>query len=168
MRRYIVLAALVGAMILSGTGFAGVLDVYARSAGKDLTKIGRDVGELAALAESHIANVGLGKAIRDFQEDPWVREANGLHLWGVTVSGTHWFDAGHPEFVGLKVDEMSDIEGRFWAKMAIHSATGEGPSRFEILFPHPKSGKAARNIIQCFMLDDGERALCASAFEDRD
>ena len=145
---------------------SGVLDVYTQSGGADREKIGRDVGELATLAKAHIDNVGLGTAMRDFQKGPWVREANGLHLWGVTVSGTHWFDAGHPEFVGLQVNEMSDIEGRYWARMAIDSATGEGERRFELLFPHPRSGKAARNIIQCFMLEDGERVLCASGFED--
>lgn len=145
---------------------SGVLDVYARSSGTDLERIARDVEELAVLAEAHIDNVGLGHAVRDFQEDPWIRKANGLHLWGVTTTGTHWFDAGHPEFVGLQVNEMSDIQGRFWAKMAIDSATGEGPKRFEILFPHPRSGKAARGLHQCFMLNDGQRVLCAGAFQD--
>ncbi|MGH1478101.1 MAG: hypothetical protein ACRBM6_05120 [Geminicoccales bacterium] len=69
--------------------FSGVLDLYERSAGTDLKRISHDVGELAALAESHIANVGRGTATRNFQEVPSIREANGLHLWGVTVSGTH-------------------------------------------------------------------------------
>ncbi|MEL6962259.1 MAG: hypothetical protein AAFO01_05840 [Pseudomonadota bacterium] len=147
---------------------SGVLDIYGRSAGTDVEKIGRDVSELAALAEEHINNVGLGTAVRDFRQDPWIREANGLHLWGVTVSGTHWFDAGHPEFVGLQVNEMSDIEGRHWAKMAIDSATGDGPKRFEILFPHPRSGKAARGFHECFMLTDGQRSLCAGAYQDID
>ncbi|MEM7042056.1 MAG: hypothetical protein AAF543_04515 [Pseudomonadota bacterium] len=146
--------------------FSGVFDIYGRSAGTDVEQIGRDVSELAALAEAHIDNVGLGNAVRDFQKDPWIREANGLHLWGVTITGTHWFDAGHPEFVGLQVNEMSDIEGRHWAKMAIDSATGDGPKRFEILFPHPRSGKAARGFHECFMLSDGQRALCAGAFQD--
>lgn len=147
---------------------SGALDIYARSSGTDLNKIGQDVSELAALAEMHIENVGLGNAIGDFQKAPWIREANGLHLWGVTVTGTHWFDAGHPEFVGLKVNEMSDIRGRYWAKMVIDSATGTGPKVFEILFPHPRSGKAARGLHQCFMLADGQRALCAGAFQDID
>lgn len=145
---------------------SGLLDLHGRSAGTDIERIAEDVRELAALAEAHIDEVGLGKAVRDFQEEPWIREANGLHLWGVTVGGTHWFDAGHPEFVGLQVSEMSDIEGRYWAKMVIDSATGTGPKLFEILFPHPRSGKAARGFHQCFMLDDGQRALCAGAFQD--
>jgi hypothetical protein len=150
----------------SAVAYAGVLDIYERSAGKDIEKITQDVSEFAVLAEAHIDNVGLGNAIRDFQKDPWIRDANALHLWGVTMTGTHWFDAGHPEFVGLQVSEMSDIEGKLWAEMAVASATGEGPKSFQILFPHPRTGKAARNVIQCFLLEDGERVLCASAFED--
>ncbi len=148
------------------TASSGVLDVYGRSSGTDLEMIGRDVNELATLAEAHIENVGLGNAIRDFRKDPWMRPANALHLWGVTVDGMHWFDAGHPEFVGLEVIEMGDIEGRHWARMAIDAASGTGPRMFEILFPHPSSGRAARNLNQCFMLEDGRRLLCASAFED--
>lgn len=158
--------ALLFCMAMPSLAFSGVLDIYGRSAGIDLKKIARDVDELARLAEAHIKNVGLGNAIRDFQDDPWIREANGLHLWGVTVTGTHWFDAGHPEFVGLQVSEMSDIQGRHWAKMAIDSANGDGRKLFEILFPHPRSGNAARGLHQCFMLADGQRALCAGAFQD--
>lgn len=141
-------------------------DLQSRSAGTDIDLIGQDVNELAALARNHIDEVGLGTAVRDFQDDPWKHEANGLHLWGVTVTGTHWFDAGHSEFAGLQVNEMSGIQGRHWAKMAIDSATGDGPKRFEILFPHPKSGKAARGFHECFMLDDGQRTLCAGAYQD--
>lgn len=158
--------ALLLALTAPTVALSGVLDIYARSAGTDLNKIGQDVDELVALAEGHISDVGLGNALKDFQEEPWIREANGLHLWGVTVSGTHWFDAGHPEFVGLQVNEMSDIQGRHWARMAVDSAVGDGPKRFEILFPHPRSGKAARGLHQCFMLADNQRVLCAGAFQD--
>lgn len=162
----IALVAAFLALAEPSAAFAGVLDIFGRDSGADLEGIGRDVSDLAVLAEAHIDNVGLGNAVRDFQERPWIREANGLHLWGVTVTGTHWFDAGHPEFVGLQVNEMSDIQGRHWAKMAIDSATGEGPKIFEILFPHPKSGKAARGLHQCFMLADEQRVLCAGAYQD--
>jgi hypothetical protein len=158
--------ALTIALFAPTAAFSGVLDIYGRSAGDNLVQVGQDVHELAAAAEAHIDNVGLGAAIRDFQEDPWVREANGLHVWGVTVKGVSWFDAGHPELVGLQVNDMSDIEGRHWAEMAIDSATGAGPKTFEILYPHPRSGKAARGLHQCFMLKDGQRVLCAGAFQD--
>jgi hypothetical protein len=155
----ILLAMTTGAM-------SGVLDIYGRSAGRDLAMIERDVHELATAAEAHIENVGLGNAIMDFQKDPWVRSANGLHIWGVTVKGMSWFDVGHPELVGLQVTDMSDIEGRHWARMAADSATGAGPRVFEILYPHPRSGKAARGLHQCFMLADEQRVLCAGAFQD--
>lgn len=160
----LIVAALLTAS--STQAFSSVLDIYKRSAGTDIEKIGQDVRDLSTLAAAHIDEVGLGVAIRDFQTKPWIREANGLHLWGVTVDGVHWFDAGHPEFVGLQVSEMSDILGRRWASTIIASATGTGPKRFEILFPHPQSGKAARGFHECFMLEDGQRALCAGAFQD--
>jgi hypothetical protein len=54
---------LTGPTIASST----VLDIYKRSAGADLAQIGQDVHELAAAAEAHIHNVGLGHAIIDFQ-----------------------------------------------------------------------------------------------------
>lgn len=158
--------ALLVIFAMPGAAVAGLLDLHSRSAGTNVDQIGKDVDELASLAKAHIDSVGLGTAMRDFQDNPWHREANGLHLWGVTVTGTHWFDAGHPEFVGLQVAEMSDIQGRYWAKMAVESATGEGPELFELLFPHPKSGKASRGFHQCFMLDDDQRVLCAGAFQD--
>lgn len=144
----------------------GAEAIHARSAGADLDAVRRDVGELAALAEKHIGDKGLRQALKDFGTAPWVRDANGLHLWGVTVSGVSWFDTGHPELVGIDVSNITDIEGRFWAKLAVRSALGTGDKVFLLLFPHPKTGKSAVGFHSCFALEDGERVLCAGAFED--
>ncbi|MEZ5930945.1 MAG: hypothetical protein R3F54_03170 [Alphaproteobacteria bacterium] len=139
-----VILALMIVLATPMAAMSSVLDIYNRFAGEDLARVRQDVHELAAAAEADIDNVGLGNAIVDFQKEPWRRKANGLHIWGVKVDGMSWFDAGHPELVGLQVGEMRDIEGRHWADMAIQSTTGTGPRTFEILYPHPRSGKAAR------------------------
>ncbi|WP_428696797.1 hypothetical protein [Stappia sp.] len=144
----------------------GIETVHARSAGPDLDAVRRDVGDLAVLAQKHIGEAGLRQALKDFSGAPWVRDANGLHLWGVTVSGVSWFDTGHPELVGIDVSNITDIEGRFWAKLAVQSALGTGDKVFLLLFPHPKTGKSAVGFHSCFALEDGERVLCAGAFED--
>ncbi len=148
------------------TAVAGAEAVFARAAGADLDAVRRDVSELATLAERHIAEAGLRKALTDFAGAPWVREANGLHLWGVTVSGVSWFDTGHPELVGIDVSNITDIEGRLWADLAVKSARNEGDKLFLLLFPHPKTAKSAIGYHSCFLLEDGERVLCAGAFED--
>ena len=44
----------------------------------------------------------LAKAPDDFKKKPWKRNANGLHVWGVTVSGMSWYDVGHPDLVAFK------------------------------------------------------------------
>jgi hypothetical protein len=150
----------------SASAAAGVMDVFSRSAGTDLVRVEEDVVELATMARTHIDEVGLADAVEDFRAQPWVRDANGLHLWGVTVTGMSWFDAGHPDLVGLDVSGMSDIQGRPFQALAVSSADGTGDAIFEILYPHPKSGKAARGLHHCFMLEDGQRVLCAGAFEE--
>jgi hypothetical protein len=145
---------------------ADVRELHQRAAGADLGQLRADVEELADLARTHIAAIGLRQAVLDFSGAPWKRHANGLHLWGVTRSGMSWFDAGHPDIVGLDVAGMTDIEGRNWWRLAIASAEGSGEAVFKILFPHPESGRAAAGFHTCFLLDDQQRVLCAGAFED--
>lgn len=156
----------VGALAVARADTGAVAEIHGRSAGADLDAVRRDVRELAALAEKHIDDKGLREALSDFGDAPWVRDANGLHLWGVTVSGVSWFDTGHPELVGIDVSNITDIEGRFWAKLAVQSALGTGDKVFLLLFPHPKTGRSAVGFHSCFALEDGERVLCAGAFED--
>lgn len=138
----------------------------ARAAGSDLELVRGDVVELADLARRHIREAGLDAALKDFLSAPWKREANGLHLWGVTTRGVSWFDTGHPELIGIDVSNITDIEGRFWTQLAEASARGTGEKVFLLLFPHPKTARSAVGYHTCFMLDDDERILCAGAFED--
>ncbi|WP_417770088.1 hypothetical protein [Stappia sp.] len=165
---FIALAALfpAGMVAVARADNGGAEAIHARSAGADLEALRRDVEELAVVAEKHIDDKGLRQALDDFRSAPWVREANGLHLWGVTVSGVSWFDTGHPELIGIDVSNITDIEGRFWAKLAVQSALGTGDKVFLLLFPHPHTGKSAVGFHSCFALEDGERVLCAGAFED--
>lgn len=140
--------------------------LHARTAGADLDLVRSHVVELAELARRHIDEAGLETALEDFRNPPWLREANGLHLWGVTTAGVSWFDTGHPELVGIDVSNITDIEGRFWTQLAVASALETGEKVFLLLFPHPKTAKSAIGFHTCFMLEDGERVLCAGAFED--
>lgn len=137
-----------------------------RTAGSDLERVRGDVVELANLARRHIDEAGLDTALKDFLSPPWTREANGLHLWGVTTDGVSWFDTGHPELVGIDVSNITDIEGRFWTQLAEASARGTGDEVFLLLFPHPRTARSAAGYHTCFMLDDDKRILCAGAFED--
>ncbi len=157
---------LAGWFAWSGPAAASILELHARIAGSDVARIQADVNELATLSENHIRAVGLHAALRDFMAPPWSRRSNGLHLWCITINGTSWFDAGHPDLVGLEVAGMADLEGRIWPDLALASAKGSGPAMFELLYPHPGSGQAARSFHRCFMLEDGLRLLCAGAFQD--
>lgn len=143
-----------------------VTSLHARAAGSDLEALQRDVTDLAALARRHVQAVGLDAALADFGAAPWKRDANGLHLWGVTADGLSWFDAGHPDLVGANVNNITDIEGRFWASLAKQSADGTGEAVFSLLFLHPRTGRSARGLHTCFFLQDGQRILCAGAFQD--
>jgi hypothetical protein len=62
-------------------------ELYQHSAGGDLQQVRRNVERLAELSSAHIAEKGLKQAIIDFQSAPWKRNANGLHIWGVTLNG---------------------------------------------------------------------------------
>ncbi len=137
-----------------------------QSAGDDLDALTQHVQSLAVMAQRHIEEVGLARALLDFRAHPWKREANGLHIWGVTVTGMSWFDAGHPEIIGLDVRYMADLTGKIWWPMSVASANGEGDAVFEILYPHPNSLRAARGRHTCFPLKDGQRLLCAGAYEE--
>ncbi|WP_067333447.1 hypothetical protein [Stappia indica] len=166
-------AALIGCALLPAAALAdtdptvaAARTLAARDAGGDLELVRRDVVELAELARTHIGNKGLDTALKDFQSEPWVREANGLHLWGVTTKGVSWFDTGHPELIGIDVSNITDIEGRFWTQLAEASARSTGEKVFLLLFPHPKTARSAVGYHTCFMLEDDERILCAGAFED--
>jgi hypothetical protein len=164
------LAVVVAAMVIlpPASADASIVELYQQSAGSDLTRVGTQVVELSGLAQKHIQEVGLAQAMLDFAAAPWRRHANGLHLWGVTISGMSWFDAGHPDLVGLDVSGMTDIEGRNWWQLAVDSANGSGAATFEILYPHPDTGRAARGLHTCFLLEDQQRVLCAGAFVDPD
>lgn len=166
--RHAAIVATLMVLLPPASANASIAGLYQRSAGSDLAQVGSNVTELADLAQKHIAEAGLGKAMLDFAAAPWRRHANGLHLWGVTISGMSWFDAGHPDLVGLDVSGMTDIEGRNWWQLAVDSANGSGAATFEILYPHPDTGRAARGLHTCFMLEDRQRVLCAGAFEDPD
>lgn len=165
-----VFAVLPVAALADGNPQETTLDAAAalatRAAGADLELVRGDVVELADLARRHIDEAGLDAALKDFQSPPWLREANGLHLWGVTTKGVSWFDTGHPELVGIDVSNITDIEGRFWTQLAEASARGTGDKVFLLLFPHPKTARSAVGYHTCFMLEDDERILCAGAFED--
>ncbi|WP_425087467.1 hypothetical protein [Stappia sp.] len=141
-------------------------DLYARDSQVDLEDLQKDVVRLATLARRHIDAVGLAEALTDFRQKPWKRKANGLHVWGVTVSGMSWYDVGHPDLVGIDVSNITDIEGRYWARLARESADGSGAKVFSLLFPHPETGLSARGLHTCFLLKDGQRILCAGGFED--
>jgi hypothetical protein len=151
---------------LTAPAMASILELQSRSAGADLERIRADVDELVSLSRQHIEAVGLDVALRDFMRAPWARSANGLHLWGVTVDGISWFDAGHPDLVGLSVAGMADLEGRIWQALALASANGTGAVFFELLYPHPTTGQAARGLHRCFLLKDRQRVLCGGAFQD--
>jgi hypothetical protein len=160
------LAAVAACVVAPGGAVGDVAHLFERAAGSDLSRVESDVEELAGLARAHLEAVGLGQAMVDFAAPPWRRHANGLHLWGVTRSGMSWFDAGHPDVVGLDVSGMTDIEGRNWWQLAIGSAEGSGAATFKLLFPHPESGRAALGMHTCFPLEDRQRVLCAGAFQD--
>jgi len=119
-----------------------------------------------ALAKVEIDARGVEAAMKAFRHAPWRRDANGMHLWGVTNAGLSWFDAGHPELEGLNVSEMSDLRGRNWARLAVASADGSGEKTFEITFPHPTFKSAARGLHNCFRVEESDRVLCAGAFLD--
>ena len=167
------LVVLLGALLISAmvpASMAGattrIEELHARSAGSKLTKLRVDVVALRDLARSHIALVGVTAAVRSFMRAPWRREANGLHIWGITMSGVSWFDAGHPELVGMDIASFTDIEGRVFARLARSSADGSGRKVFQLVFPHPLTGRSAKGLHSCFFLKDGNRILCAGGFED--
>lgn len=161
------LLALVVAGMMTGAAHASpVEEIYAQPAGRDMEKLRSQVQRLAELAKAEISASGVDTAIRAFRNPPWKREANGLHLWGVTQQGISWFDAGHPELEGLNVSEMSDLQGRNWAQLALNSANGSGEKTFEIIFPHPTLKSGARGVHYCFQVERSDRVLCAGAFQD--
>jgi hypothetical protein len=143
-------------------------DLHAGASGSDSQALEQDVTLLADLARWHIENVGDTQAIADFGAPPWTRQANGLHLWGVTRAGRSWFDAGHPNLVGINVSEATDIDGRYWSELARKSANGSGEKIFMIRYLHPVTRQSAFGYHTCFMLSDQVRILCAGAFEDKD
>ncbi|MEM7525005.1 MAG: hypothetical protein AAF360_14865, partial [Pseudomonadota bacterium] len=139
-------------------------ELHAASAGADLSIIRQHISVLATLSSNHIEAVGLEAALENFMVDPWRRDANGLHLWGVTESGVSWFDAGHPELVGLDVSEMSDIEGRNWSRLAWWSGARQGETAFMTVFPHPTTKRAVRSLHTCYLVGAEDRVLCAGGF----
>jgi len=145
-----------------------IAELHARSAGADLDRLREDVLALADLAEAHIADAGLVPALDAFEAVPWKRQANGLHIWGVTTGGISWYDVGHPDLVGIDVSNITDIEGRHWARLARASAQGTGEKVFGLVFPHPETNRSAQGLHTCFMLTDGERILCAGGFVDEE
>lgn len=142
--------------------------LYQSSAGNDMGKLRQQVEVLARLAKAEIDVQGIEAAKTAFRNAPWRRDANGLHLWGVTHAGVAWFDAGHPELERLVVSEMSDLNGLSWPQLALASADGSGEKTFEITFPHPVRKRAAKSLHQCFPIKDSDRVLCAGAFLDNE
>ena len=142
--------------------------LYQSSAGNDMGKLRQQVEVLAQLAQAEIDAQGIETAKTAFRNAPWRRNANGLHLWGVTRTGVAWFDAGHPELERLVVSEMSDLNGLSWPQLALASADGSGEKTFEIIFPHPVLKRAAKSLHQCFPIKDSDRVLCAGAFLDNE
>jgi hypothetical protein len=142
--------------------------LYQSSAGNDMGKLRQQVEVLAQLAKAEIDVQGIEAAKTAFRNAPWRRDANGLHLWGVTHAGVAWFDAGHPELERLVVSEMSDLNGLSWPQLALASADGSGEKTFEIIFPHPVLKRAAKSLHQCFPIKDSDRVLCAGAFLDNE
>ncbi|SDU07749.1 hypothetical protein [Stappia sp. ES.058] len=150
-----------------GSPKSGAIEnLHARTAGLNSEALRRDVVELARLARRHVETEGLVVALDEFKRKPWKRQANGLHIWGVTMSGLSWYDVGHPDLVGIDVRNITDIEGRYWARLARESAEGSGARVFSLLFPHPETELSARSLHTCFLLKDGQRILCAGGFED--
>jgi hypothetical protein len=167
--KVVFLASLLAAVAFPAVGAAEIgtiEDLQAGDAGSNLEELQKDVVRLAALARMHIKSDGLSVALEDFKQRPWKRQANGLHMWGVTASGMSWYDVGHPDLVGIDVSSITDIEGRYWARLAKESADGSGEKVFSLLFPHPETDLSARGLHTCFLLEDGQRILCAGGFED--
>ena len=167
MKRALQSIAVAACLLGSVAASAATLDQIAEAdAGADLALLETHVRDLLKLVRGHVAAVGLEQALKDFEDYPWKREANALHVWGITTSGVSWFDAGHPELVGLDASNMSDLEGRIWAEDAVRSALGKGDEVFIVVFPHPTTHQAATGLQSCFMLEDGQRTLCTGAFAD--
>ena len=164
--RYIVVAAMLAGMANMSAKAGNVEALYAASAGDDIAKLRQQVEEFAELAKAEVDAKGIEAAKDQFRNAPWRRQANGLHLWGVTRTGVAWFDAGHPELERLVVSEMSDLNGLSWPQLALASADGSGEKTFEITFPHPVLKRAAKSLHQCFPIKDSDRVLCAGAFLD--
>lgn len=152
--------------VVGNSASGTIKDLFEQDAGDDLDQLEADVVRLAALARTFIETEGLASALDNFKKKPWKRKANGLHIWGVTVSGMSWYDVGHPDLVGIDVSNITDIEGRYWARLARASADGSGQQVFSLLFPHPETGLSARGLHTCFLLKDGHRILCAGGFRD--
>ena len=66
--------------------------------------------------------------------------------------------------VEIRMDETV-FEER-WADRAVEAAMGTGDPVFEIVYPHPTTHMAATGLQSCVLMEDGERALCAGAFQD--
>jgi len=164
--RIAILTAIVMGLANAPANAVTIGELHEKTAGNDLSKLEKQVSQLAALARTEIDATGIEAVRGDFRKAPWRRGANGLHLWGVTTDGVAWFDAGHPELEGLNVSEMSDQHGRNWADLAIASADGTGEAIFELTFPHPVQKHAARGLHKCFRIADSDRVLCAGAFLD--
>jgi hypothetical protein len=157
------------AVLANAPCHASTIDaLYKTTAGSDVAKLRQQVAELARLVEAEIEAQGVDAAITAFRQPPWRRQANGFHIWGVTRTGVDWFDTAFPEFEGLVVSDMSDLNGRNAYKLALASADGSGEKAFETHFLHPVLKTAAKGVEQCFPLKDGRRIVCAGAFLDNE
>jgi hypothetical protein len=164
--RKAILSVAFGGLAIAAAHAGTIEQLHEMSAGHDMAELRKQVERLARLAKAEIKARGVEAAMKAFRHAPWRRDANGLHLWGVTNAGLSWFDAGHPELEGLNVSEMSDLHGRKWARLAVASADGSGEKTFEITFPHPTFKSAARGLHNCFRVKKSDRVLCAGAFLD--
>lgn len=158
----VILAALAGTVVRAGT-----LDELNRTAAAhDMAELRQQVEEFARLVNAEVGAQGVEAATEAFRTPLWRRQANGFHIWGVTTTGTDWLDTSYPEFENLVISEMSDLNGRYFAELALASAYGSGEKTFEVTFPHPSLKIVARGLEQCFPIKDSDRVLCAGAFLD--
>ena len=164
--RKTLLAVMLAGLASVGARASTIETLYQSSAGTDMGKLKQQVEELATLAKAEIDAHGLEAAKTVFRNPPWRRDANGLHLWGVSSTGVAWFHAGHPELERLVVSEMSDLNGLSWSQLALASANRSGEKTFEITFPHPVLKRAAKSLHQCFPIKNSDRVLCAGAYVD--
>jgi len=138
-------------------------ELHTQNSGSDLHKLEDESLKLLELAFEHIDRVGLGQALIDFRNSPWKREANQLHIWGMTDQKVDWYDAGHQEYEGISFDGVPDLNGLMFADEVLKHVHEEKPMITHMVFPHPVTTIPSDAMVVCkFLLDD--KHLCTGAF----